>query len=112
MNNYNKYLRMMNLNKKNPLPEGTLRAMWENWLCNDEDEKQHPYFCGINQGWRERQIKVMRELGIDEPVKYTVGGDNRVKPIKFSDSTKHLFATCQNLIASKAHFNEHSGVTV
>jgi len=112
MTNYQKYLRLMNLNKKNPLPECTLKAMWNNWVCNDEDKKHHPYYFGINQGWRERQLSVMKELGIKEEIKYTVCGDHRVKPIKFTDSTKHLFATCQNLIMSKAHFNEYSGVTV
>ena len=112
MTKYKKYLRLMNLNKRNPLPEGTLKALWDNWHCKNEDEKHHPYYFGINQSWRERQLAVMRELGIEEEIKYTRGGDSRLKPVKFTDSTKHLFATCQNLIASKAHFNEYSGVSL
>ena len=102
----------MNLNKKNPLPDVTLKAMWDNWHCNDEDEKHPPYYFGINQSWRERQLAVMRELNIEETIKFTRGGDSRLKHVKFTDSTKHLFATCQNLIARKAHFNENSGVAL
>ena len=112
MNNYKKYLHLMNLHKKNPLPEVTLKAMWDNWHCQNEDEKHPPYYFGITQSWRERQLSVMKELGIEEEIKYTRGGDSRVKQVKFTDSTRHLFATCQNLIATKAHFNEYSGVTV
>lgn len=102
----------MNLHKKNTLPEVTLKAMWDNWHCQNEDEKHPPYYFGITQSWRERQLSVMKELGIEEEIKYTRGGDSRVKQVKFTDSTRHLFATCQNLIATKAHFNEYSGVTV
>ena len=104
MTKYEKYLQLMNRGKKQPLTELTLRDMWENWLCEDEDEKKSFHAYGLGSHWRETQLRVMRELSIEEPLQFRRGGDVKAKLIKFTDSTKHLFATNQNAIARRSEF--------
>ena len=106
MNAYQRYLKAMNLNKKSPLSEGKLKAMWDNWLCTDEDEKLSFHSFELTSHWRERQIEVMRELGIEEEIKFRRGGHVDKVLIKFSEDTKHLFATKQNQIIERLEFVE------
>ena len=108
MTKYEKYLRMMNLNKTRPLAEKMLRDMWENWLCEDEDDKKSFHAYGLGSHWRERQIEVMRELEIPELLRFRRGGDSRAKPIKFNEETRHLFATMQNQIVTKREYRFHN----
>lgn len=111
MTKYEKYLRMMNLNKTRPLSEKILRDMWENWLCEDEDDKKSFHGYGLSNHWRERQIEVMRELEIPELLRFRRGGDSRAKPIKFNEENRHLFATMQNQIATKREYRFYDSNT-
>lgn len=108
MSKYKKYLKLMSLNKLRPLPESTLKSLWDNWHCEDEEDKKSFHQYGLNNHWRETQLRVMRELGITEKIRFTRGGDSRPKPVRFTSSTSHLFATCQNAIMSKREFLESS----
>lgn len=106
MTTYERYLKLMNLNKIRPLPEKTLKDMWDNWHCETQAEKKAFYQYGLNKHWRERQIEVMSQLGIDENIKFHRGGDSRIKFIKFTDKTKALFAVEQFEIMRKVHFTD------
>ena len=102
----------MNLNKISPLPDKILRDLWNNWLCENDNNKNSFYAYGLGSHWRERQIQVMRKLEIPEPIQFRRGGDSRAKLIKFSEKTKHLFAIEQNLIARTLHFKDNARASI
>lgn len=110
MTNYQRYLKAMNKNKIRPLQESLLLKLWDNWHCTDEDEKKSFHHYELGQHWRERQLEVMRELGIDEPIKFKRGGNSKLQHIYFNDKTKDLFAVSQFAIMRKLDFTENNRV--
>jgi Cu/Ag efflux pump CusA len=101
---YQKFRNEINRRSKvNPCGK-LLRAIYDNWVCTEREDKRSFKEIGANQHLQEKTRAVMAHLGIEENVSGK-GGFAKTEEIKFSPETMHMFAVSQHDIARKNDYH-------
>tara|TARA_R100000951_G_scaffold105998_1_gene100169 strand:- start:56 stop:376 length:321 start_codon:yes stop_codon:yes gene_type:complete len=102
MTKYQHYRKIMN-SQLRKYSEEELKLLWDDWHCEHDLFKRTIKELGFNQNDRQKLIKAMDKLGIEEVLNLS-GVNFRVYPLFFSEETKAMFATMQNQIATKREY--------